>query len=587
MYTGLVSMHSDKFKYLTVLSLGIFLVPVQTQAAFTIASVTNAASKIPSGIPGYGVAQGSLFAVAGKGVGPTEAQTAGFPLPTDGLGGVAIKVTVGGTTVSAIMVYVSENEVDAILPSSTPPGTGTVTVTNGDSTATAPITVVKSAFGIFTFGGTAVAFNVGDDGTRTVNSALQSAQGGQNIVINGTGLGPISSDETQSGVTDVPATDIKLWIGTTQATVVSAGRGTCCEGIDPKFPIPQGIAAWDVIVATVPDNVSGCQVPVAVQIGNMVSNVGTISVKSGGGLCFDVSGIDLSNVTSLGGVIKTGLISLTRVAVKTGVGTTVVDTTADVGAAVFSRVDLGPDVVQFPLASLSALIGQTLGGCSVFVYNSAAIVPVDRPPTTVEPPKLLDAGPAINLKSPGGTTKSMPRGKDGSYGASLASITTIPLPGLPPVVTGGPLFLDPGAYPTDNGGGGADIGPFTITLNNPKPIVWANMDEITSVNRAQGLTVRWTGGEPDTYVGISGTANVVQGTTSIGGSFICTERASAGQFTVPPFILLNLPSVTGNSPTSLGTLIVSNQRFQYITIPGVDLSTFITSVSGGKSVAFQ
>src|SRR5690349_1429508 len=146
MYSGLVSMHSDKFKYLTVLSLGIFLVPVQTQAAFTIASVTNAASKIPSGIPGYGVAQGSLFAVAGKGVGPTEAQTAGFPLPTDGLGGVTIKVTVGGTTASAIMVYVSQNEVDAILPSSTPLGTGTVTVTNGDSTATAPITVVKSAF---------------------------------------------------------------------------------------------------------------------------------------------------------------------------------------------------------------------------------------------------------------------------------------------------------------------------------------------------------------------------------------------------------------------------------------------------------
>ena len=40
-----------------------------------------------------------------------------FPLPTAaGLGGVSIKITVGTTTLDAIMVYVSANEVDAILP---------------------------------------------------------------------------------------------------------------------------------------------------------------------------------------------------------------------------------------------------------------------------------------------------------------------------------------------------------------------------------------------------------------------------------------------------------------------------------------
>jgi len=584
-------MHSEKiFKYLPLVTLGLALLPVQGQAAFTISAVTNAASRIPSGLPGYGVAQGALFAVVGKGVGPADPVTATFPLPTtDGLGGVNIKVTVGGTTVSAILVYVSANEVDAILPSSTPTGSGTVTVTNGDSTATAPITVVKSAFGIFTFNGTAVAFNVGDDGTPTLNNGLQSVQSGQNIIINGTGLGPITSDETQSGAADVPGTDFKVWIGTKEATIVSAGRGTCCTGLDPKFPIPQGIAAWDVIVAQVPDGTSGCQVPVAVQIGNMVSNIGIIAVKSGGGLCYDLSGINF-DFSTFSGAIKYGLITFTRVATKVAASGVTVDSTADVGAAAFTRIDVGADVAQIPVQAFNQLLDRTTGTCSVFVANTSALVPQD--PVRGPAQTLLDAGPAINLKNPTGVTKSMPKTKDGAYGAALANLTTIPLPGLPPVTQGGPLFLEPGAIATDNGAGGADIGPFNVSLNNPKPVVWSNADQITTVNRAQGVTITWTGGEPDTYVGITGSATVTLGTGasagSISGTFVCTEKATAGQFTVPPFVTLSLPAVTGSiTGGNLGILTVSTSRFQYVTIPNVDLSMFITTSLGGKNVGFN
>ena len=586
-------MHSDKIsRYLAVVSLGFAFLPVQGQAAFTINAVMNAASRIPSGLPGYGVAQGALFAVVGRGVGPADPVTAAFPLPTtDGLGGVTIKVAVGGATVNAIMVYASANEVDAILPSPTPLGSGTVTVTNGDSSATAPITVVRSAFGIFTFNGAAVAFQMGDDGTPVANSVLQAAQPGQTILINGTGLGAIASDETQSGATDVPATDIKVWIGTVQATVASAGRGTCCAGIDSQFPIPQGVAAWDVIAATVPDGVAGCQVPVAVQIGNMVSNVGILSVRTGGGLCFDLTGVNL-DLTTFNGSIKYGLINFTRVASKISAAGLSVDSTSEVGAAAFTRVDLGTDTVQIPVQALNQLVDRTTGTCTVFVSNSAAIVPRDPniPPGT--PPTLLDAGPAINLKNPSGVTKSMPRGKDGSYGAALANITTIPLP-TGPITQGGPLFLDPGAIAADNGPGGADIGPFSITLNNPKPVVWTNMDQITAVDRAKGVTITWTGGEPDTYVGISGTSAVTVGTgasaVSIVGGFVCTEKASAGQFAVPPFITLSMPPVTpsATAPGNLGLLNVSTTRLQYVTIPNVDLSTFISTALTGKTVAYQ
>jgi hypothetical protein len=219
------------------------------------------------------------------------------------------------------------------------------------------------------------------------------------------------------------------------------------------------------------------------------------------------------------------------------------------------------------------------------------VVPPDPPPGGPTQ-TLLDAGPAINLKNASGLTKSMPKTKDGAYGAALANVTTIPLPGLPPVTQGGPLFLEPGAIATDNGPGGADIGPFNVSLSNPKAVVWSNADQITTVNRAQGVTVTWTGGEPDTYVSITGSATVSQGTgagaVSITGTFVCIEKATAGQFTVPPFVTLSLPAVSSSiTGGSLGILNVATSRFQYVSIPNVDLSMFITTSLAGKNVGFN
>jgi hypothetical protein len=110
----------------------------------------------------------------------------------------------------------------------------------------------------------------------------------QDILINGTGLGAIPSDETQPGVTDVPATPFQVYVGTQPAIVVSAGRGTCCAGIDPNYIVPQGIAAWDVIQFTIPDGVAGCYIPVAVQIGSFVSNLAAISIDPSGADCTPV-----------------------------------------------------------------------------------------------------------------------------------------------------------------------------------------------------------------------------------------------------------------------------------------------------------
>ncbi len=76
-------------------------------AQITITNVSYAGSRLPASSTSSGIAQGALFVVAARGIGPADIQQATFPLPTtDGLAGVTMQVSVGGATLDAIMVYV-------------------------------------------------------------------------------------------------------------------------------------------------------------------------------------------------------------------------------------------------------------------------------------------------------------------------------------------------------------------------------------------------------------------------------------------------------------------------------------------------
>ena len=128
----------------------------------TITSVQNPASNIPAALPNGGIAQGAIFVVYGRNLGPTAiVQPTALPLPsTAGLGGTVVTVTVNGTTVTAPMVYSLNSQIAGVLPSDTPLGTGSLTVAyNGKISAPFPITVVTTNFGISIFlngGNTAV-----------------------------------------------------------------------------------------------------------------------------------------------------------------------------------------------------------------------------------------------------------------------------------------------------------------------------------------------------------------------------------------------------------------------------------------------
>jgi uncharacterized protein (TIGR03437 family) len=573
------------------------------QAQLSINDVVNAASRIPSGFPSYGIAQGSLFAVTGKGLGPDTLQQASFPLPaSDGLGGVTITVTVGGATVNAILAYVSAGEVGAILPSATPLGTGTVTINNNGATASAPITVVTSAFGAFSldyYSGVqqAAAFNVAGDRSTALNGLdppFHSAQPGQNVQLNGTGLGAIASDETQSGATDTPNVQITVFVGTKPATVVSAGRGAwpgLPDGL-PSFPVPQGIAAWDVIQFTVPDGVFGCHVPVAVQTGNFVSNFAWITVSADGGPCVDVNTADFGDTVTLSGTVKTGNINLLRTLARNTANGVTSEIGTEIGTANFIQYDVPAAVTvavsQYAYASLAN--NPNPGTCQVQTFrvvtpdNPSPSAPAPPPPSNA--PVILDAGAAINLKNPAGAAQQLKKSKDGSYGGGIGSSFSIP--GLPPDTS--KVFLNPGTVTVDNGSGGVDVPAFSGSVTLPKPLLtFDNSDQLgASVDRSKGLTVKWSGGDPNSFVSIIGSSYNIVGNVTLIGNFSCAERISAEQFTIPSFVTLALPATVGKPPLpAIGTISLWTYALSRIQVPGVDLALFSIVLDVQRGIVYQ
>jgi hypothetical protein len=550
------------------------IAPAQT---LTITDVVNAGSRIASASASGGIPQGAVFIVSARGIGPATVQQAAFPLPTaDGLAGVTMQIASQGAVIDAIMVYVAPNEAAAILPSMTPLGQATLTVNRDGIWATKSINVIAAAFGTFvqvgTGGqGTAVAFNVNDDGSTAPNSRSASVQPGHDILINGTGLGAITSDETQSGVTDTPATDIgsvRVYVGAQPATVVSAARGACCDGLDPNFRIPQGIAAWDVIRFTIPDGVVGCFIPVVVQIGKYASNLSTVSIDPSGADCsLGTPNVSDALAEQLAGKTGPGLGSL-------GLGRTVSYSLTAQGAARTQLADsASATFVKYPEvpASLFASDFRYVDHvCTIGSYptpNGGYSRDGQQVPIVPLRAVSMDAGPAITIKGPAGT-RTINRQMAGAVvdyreQANFGNGT----PGN---------YLDPGSY-TLTAPGGKDVGAFTAMAEVPSvPFLWSNPVPATApFDRSKDYTFKWTGGIPGTQVVVTGASGT--------GAFLCAAPVEDGQFTVPSWVFLSIPP----SGTIGGALSISNGSRGTFTAPGADIGVVRFSSSVTVSLKYQ
>jgi uncharacterized protein (TIGR03437 family) len=190
--------------------------------------VINAASQMPSQLPGGAIARGSLFRILGVRLGP---------------GQVSVRVRKGSATVDAVPNYSSATRIDAILPASSPAGDVSLTVTsNGLTSAPFPVKVVESSFGIFT-----------ENGAGWGPATATPAAPGETIAIRGTGLGAVREPEIVLG-------------GRRVRRIRYAGPSQRTAGEDEiRFQIPE-------------DAPQGCHVPVEVRSGGVVSNTATVAI---------------------------------------------------------------------------------------------------------------------------------------------------------------------------------------------------------------------------------------------------------------------------------------------------------------------
>ncbi|MBI3667284.1 MAG: hypothetical protein HY236_13840 [Acidobacteria bacterium] len=584
---------------------------------------------MPSEPAKFGIAQGSLFVVFGLNLGPTQLQqSSSFPLPLR-LGGSSVRVEVEGAQLDAIMIYTSAIQLAALLPSNTPTGNGTLTVTyNGIVSNPAPIKVVPSAFGIYTIAQNGRGPGVVTNPSYQVNSASFSANPGETLIIWGTGLGPVSGDEGAGPLPGSLGTDTQVFVGAKSARVEYAGRSGCCAGLDQ--------IAFDV-----PPGVEGCFVPLAVRTGGVVSNFPSLSIAPQGRQCAEPAGVPVTAMTkaAAGGNLRVGAIALGQNdligAVESSIGLketsaplltaldlmlwpgrTTAPATQQSSKELRERarqaiqhykqdrrqgkpVRLNRQSVQRILAApaeesvtagfsslrnisplLSHLIStvSAVGACSVLTCGNldcglGSAIPLT--PGNRGFGSALDAGPGLTLSGPSGPL-AVPKVASGKYGATFPAI-------------GPPGQLPPADYSVA-GPGGADVGTFSAHLTVGAPLSWTNKDAISLVDRSQDLTVTWNRERVTGYVVVGGLfSSPVSGALEI---FICGERSATGSVTIPSFVLSALPVDHSLSPSApvlaKGYLFLAvHPLANTFTAPGLDLGYFSDFSLDMKRLLYQ
>jgi uncharacterized protein (TIGR03437 family) len=512
----------------------------------TITGVQNNYSLLVPGLPNYGISPGTLFIITGKNLASvpvssiTALQSSASPgIPTT-LNGAQITVTVGSYTAHPGMYYAGATQIAAVLPSATPAGTGSITVSYGGATSNAQsITVVASALGLDTYYGTGSGLGVATDAvTGALITYTNSAKPGESLVLWGSGLGADTADSDTTFTTSPHAVNVPI-------TIYIGG-----VAVTPGYAGSSGYPGLNQINVTLPSNVpTGCGVSVVAQTGSgstaNVSNTMALPIGASGGVCTDsllgYNGTQLTTTTTQSGTYNFGDLGIVQSTTPVIGSSGGLQTVAD---GIFEQLTYSGSTTTGSVTSL--------GSCSLSV--ASAVTTTGTIPTIVG----LDAG-TITITGPTGaqtlTNESIPTltGPSGIYGGSIASS----------------FFPTTGGSFTFTGTGGKNVGAFTTSISYSNPLVWTNMSAITAITRANGQSITWSGGAPNSYVFISGNSS----SSTASASFTCYASASAGQFTVPSYVLLALPAGTN------GSLLVDNSVVGTFTASGLTTGSVVAGVS--------
>ena len=491
------------------------------------------------------IAQGSIFIVFGTGMGPTTpTYPSGLPLPTSlpATNGTSISISAGGQKIAAFMFYTSALQVQAILPSNTPVGNASVTLTyNGQTSVAFTISVVESRLGIFTTnsqGYGTVAAQHGTDSTPVL--LTKAAHPGETVVLYGTGLGPIT------GPDNVAPGSVQVGSG---VVVTIAG-----QIVKPAYAgrVPQ-FAGEDQIDFAIPANVvTGCYVPVSVTASGLVSQDFVIPIAaSGSDVCTHIFGLNESALATLdsGGTVNVGLFQILS------------GYAAALGGAVQGAGGLFDNANASSVFNIYNLIPVAYGAVSYPAPLNSCVV-IDQVITTggfnlpafskIGGTELVADSLVLQINGPNGANGDILRQTTGGYvGVFLAPI------------------LGPGSY-TISGMGGVDVGAFNATITLPSDLSWTNAGNFKSVPQAD-LTIAWSGGTSSanpvvTVFGNSTIVNPADPSMSRAKSFYCAAPASAGKFVVPASVRAQLPSAASGE-TSFGNLGITTGGFASFTAP--------------------
>lgn len=302
------------------------------------------------------------------------------------MAGVSIRlVHQSGQTLAAIPLFASATQINALLPSATPVGLVTISVTyNGRTSGPEAFKVVRSSFGAFTGNsagtGPAIVQNYVSPSSLPLNSPGAPAVPGQTVILWGTGLGPISTADADGPAPGNRAEPIEVTLASRPVPVDYQGRSGCCAGVDQiNFRIPD-------------DAPLGCALPLLVKVQNgVLSNFTTIAISAKGGPCSDPFNLP-------GRARRWGEVNLFP----------------DMVTALFAESEPPPRLpVPGSCASAFGPAGRALNASPALTLNSNLALPGDPPGSYVR--RNLSLGPgAFSLEAPGGPDV-------GAFRASLAA----------------------------------------------------------------------------------------------------------------------------------------------------------------------
>ena len=211
---------------------------------------------------------------------------------------------------------------------------------------------------------------------------------------------------------------------------------------------------------------------------------------------------------------------------------------------------------------------QAFGPCSVLNVTYPVTTYGSNEPYAAD--RNLDAGTisASGQNLPSGFTLSeVPLPNGPMYAFAAPNGTTLPL----------------GGTYTISSKGGTQVGPFSVSATLPTSFAVTNWDAITSINRANSLTINWTGSGFNTVtIQVMGlqTDSAISAINEVTVS--CTLPASAGELTIPADALAEVPSGTGLLKVSATTSSGSGTS----TPVSSTARTLVPSLVGGGQVNY-